>query len=489
MLLPNGRFEGKDYVVGSIEGEPGKSMKVAIEGTYLGTYTEFATGETNDLIDLWQKTKGITFIDALEEIKKYLNIQEKKIAYNVTAPKPVKLKHEPMKKDSICHGWLNNNRWISDETIKAFKIRVQGDVIIFPYMKGDKLLMYKTRDIGKEIQTGKKDTKSNANPYKMLFGWQAVPDGCREIVICEGEIDAMTWFEQGIPALSVPFGGGSGKKQDWVENEYEDLQRFDKIYLSMDMDEAGKEGLKEITNRLGKENCWVVELPAKDANECHKKSILLKDYLNKARTVDPEGLKNSSEFADKVWELFNPHLQKNNGWRLPWVAMGEKFRFREGELTVWQGYNDHGKSMLLGYVMNNIMLQGERICIASMEMVAQRTLKRMYSKIIGTPDSGVIEHFEKAKNFFATNCWIFDKTGNVEISQMLDIFKYARKRYGVKFFVVDSLLKCVRGEDDYNGQKNFVGDLCDFAIEHDCHVNLVAHTRKGKSSDNRDERD
>ena len=35
----------------------------------------------------------------------------------------------------------------------------------------------------------------------------------------EGEIDALSWAAYGQNALSLPFGGGGGAKQQWIENE------------------------------------------------------------------------------------------------------------------------------------------------------------------------------------------------------------------------------------------------------------------------------
>jgi twinkle protein len=44
--------------------------------------------------------------------------------------------------------------------------------------------------------------------------------------------------------------------------------------------------------------------------------------------------------------------------------------------------------------------------------------------------------------------------------------------------VIDSLMKCVRGEDDYNGQKALVDELCAIARDHSIHIHLVHHIRK-----------
>ena len=75
-------------------------------------------------------------------------------------------------------------------------------------------------------------------------------------------------------------------------------------------------------------------------------------------------------------------------------------------------------------------------------------------------------------------CWIIDSVGTVSHARVLEVFAYARKRYGATQFVIDSLMKCGIADDDYNGQKAFVDALCNFKMAHDCHIHLVAHSRK-----------
>jgi twinkle protein len=58
------------------------------------------------------------------------------------------------------------------------------------------------------------------------------------------------------------------------------------------------------------------------------------------------------------------------------------------------------------------------------------------------------------------------------------VIEYARARYGITVFIIDSLAKCGFGEDDYNGQKRFVECLCDFKNTTDATVFLVTHSRK-----------
>jgi hypothetical protein len=51
-LLPNGRREGDEWRVGSIHGEPGRSMAVHLTGPKAGVWCDFASGQAGDALDL-----------------------------------------------------------------------------------------------------------------------------------------------------------------------------------------------------------------------------------------------------------------------------------------------------------------------------------------------------------------------------------------------------------------------------------------------------
>ena len=51
-LFPNGRREGAEWFIGSLAGEPGKSMAIHLSGTKAGVWCDFATGEAGDALDL-----------------------------------------------------------------------------------------------------------------------------------------------------------------------------------------------------------------------------------------------------------------------------------------------------------------------------------------------------------------------------------------------------------------------------------------------------
>ena len=58
-LLPGGRKEGPEWRCGSVQGEAGKSLGVHLGGAKAGIWSDFATGESGDLLDLIQAYHGL----------------------------------------------------------------------------------------------------------------------------------------------------------------------------------------------------------------------------------------------------------------------------------------------------------------------------------------------------------------------------------------------------------------------------------------------
>lgn len=110
---------------------------------------------------------------------------------------------------------------------------------------------------GKKIEW--REPKGGKN---ILFGMFAVPDDATELVIAEGEIDAITWAQYGFHAVSVPGGAGY---LGWIDICYEWLERFRKIHISFDEDRAGRQKVVEVVQRLGMARTDIIRLPEKEA--------------------------------------------------------------------------------------------------------------------------------------------------------------------------------------------------------------------------------
>lgn len=168
---------------------------------------------------------------------------------------------------------------------------------------------------------------------------------------------------------------------------------------------------------------------------------------------------------------------KLTGAKLPWIKTHENIRFRPGEVSLWQGANGHGKSQLLGMVCLGFVSQSERVCIASFEMTPKATLYRMMKQAAQCNDPS-LAFVDTYLTWLSGKLWIYDQMGNATPEMLAAVIRYCSQKLKINHIVVDSLMRVVAGEDNYNAQKDFVGLLCTLARDHQIHIHLVHHVRK-----------
>jgi twinkle protein len=187
-------------------------------------------------------------------------------------------------------------------------------------------------------------------------------------------------------------------------------------------------------------------------------------------------VKEKSYFAKQVQEYFEGSLIKR-GSSIPFDG-GLHIGLRPSEVSVWAGVNGHGKSLLLGQVVLGLMEQDQSCLICSFEMRPEITLARMARQATckEIPNSKDLERFYAWKK---DKLFLLDHHGMIDAESMFAVIRYAHQELGVKHIVIDSLMKCVKGEDSYNEQKDFVNTLCSIAQDTELHIHLVHHMRKG----------
>ena len=176
---------------------------------------------------------------------------------------------------------------------------------------------------------------------------------------------------------------------------------------------------------------------------------------------------------------------------LPWRKTHDQFHFRKGEVTLWSGQNGHGKSMLTSQVALSLIGQDQRICIASFEMKPVTTLMRMSRQFIGMNpyaeefqgEAGIAaikELLDEFGSWIEKWMWFYDQQGTADTNTVLGMAKYCAEELKIDHIFIDSLMKCVKGEDDYNGQKHFIDTITAIARDYNCHIHVVHHLRKPK---------
>jgi len=192
-------------------------------------------------------------------------------------------------------------------------------------------------------------------------------------------------------------------------------------------------------------------------------------------------------FLDEVeQDLLSPKAEDGTS-TMPWTKTHDGFQFRPGEVTCYAGSNGGGKSLITGQIALGLIKQGQRICIASFEMKPKRTLYRMLRQF-GGEDIDAPRYIDKITyvtkllsrfaEFARDRLWLYDQQGTTSAKTVIAMARYCAVELGIQHVFIDSLMKCVSGEDDYNAQKAFVDELTSLARDHNIHVHLVHHIRK-----------
>lgn len=180
---------------------------------------------------------------------------------------------------------------------------------------------------------------------------------------------------------------------------------------------------------------------------------------------------------------------------MPWRKTHNLIQFRPGEVTIWGGANGQGKSLVTGQVALSLCAQGAKVCIASFEMKPIKTLERMGRQWSGeNPDHPaykgqahaeqyLIDVYSQFKDWTDGKLFLYDQQGTVTAKQVCSVARFCAKEKGITHIFIDSLMKCVSGEDDYNGQKAFVDEMTAIARDHQIHIHLVHHIKKPANED------
>jgi twinkle protein len=205
------------------------------------------------------------------------------------------------------------------------------------------------------------------------------------------------------------------------------------------------------------------------------------DAYMKARDQDVALIKPADDFREALYDEFYGETAAQ-GLYLPWNKVADKWRIRPGELTIWSGYNGHRKSMVTGFVLLDLLNQGQKGCVLSFEMMPTKTLRRMACQAVGV-GKPTKEYIDKFLDFLAGKMWLYDQQGTVTPDRVYAVITYCAEQLGINQFLVDSMTKVIPGEDDYNLQKQFAGRLQDTARDltkagHPTHIHLITHAKK-----------
>jgi twinkle protein len=387
-------------------------------------------------------------------------------------------------------------RGITNQTLLRYKVTesieympqtgTESLCINFNYYLHGEVVNIKYRD-------SQKNFKLVSGAMLSIYGIDVSMDNSdTEIIITEGEIDTLSFYEAGIKtAVSVPNGASKGnQKLEWLEEMLPYIEGK-KIYLATDNDDAGIGLRTELARRLGKTNCFIINFPEKDANETllkHGKERLLECYQN----AEPYPVDGIDVVTDHdllgLWEEGYP-----KGFDTGWENMDDHFVWHPGMVTLITGIPGHGKTTWLKNLLVRLADRHDWSYLLYSAEEANATFAMTDLLSIKT-----------GKSFFnAPNCPRITREEVIDSTPFLnDHFKYYKlnenestveaimskaeemvKRLGIRGLVIDNMSTVERqfgsnSDNRHNQIGNMMRDLRAFAREHGIHIWLVAHPKK-----------
>jgi twinkle protein len=325
-----------------------------------------------------------------------------------------------------------------------------------------------------------------------LFGLNTVPPDAKAICITEGEFDAMSVFQAtGVPTVSLPNGVNSLPPTilPWLE-------KFEKIYLWLDNDQAGQASIEPFAAKLGKTRTVIVKTKNengviyKDANEALIAGIDLGKYLRTAKSLNEENILRISDMSENILaRVLNFEEQKGipSGY-FKWYN-GMLKGFRRGELTIFTGPTGSGKTTFLSQLSLDFLERRVPTLWGSFEVkneILATTMIYQYSrqnveKMSADNIMNIIEDFSDLPLYF------MKFFGSTDIDALFNTLDYAVYTYDIAHIVLDNLQFMIsgqgRGVTKFDIQDQVISALRRFCTERNVHITIVIHPKKVDDED------
>jgi len=368
----------------------------------------------------------------------------------------------------------------------------------FPYRDGDLVNAIKWRSADKEKRF------SQENVCEDFFNIDFYVEG-NDLLICEGELDALAWISSGVPdnvtVVSIPNGAPAkvrdgritpedDRKFAYIWRAKSEIESAPRIILNTDNDGAGNALKEEIIRRIGSSKVWLIDLEDhKDASEALdvEGTAYLVGQFEDCQPVPTIGLHGAEVFSGAVLDLYdNGQLR---GARTGLSSLDEFIQIPPGMVTVVTGFPSSGKSDFVDQICLNLAQSvGYKTVYCSFEkppelhimQLAQKLTKRPFFDGNGQRMSP--EERDHAQRWLNEHFLFMDyrRDGPTTIDGILDIASAAVMRMGCRILVIDpynhlTLSNNLKETDEISG---LLTQVQQWAKGHDAHVFFVAHPTK-----------
>ena len=399
------------------------------------------------------------------------------------------------------------SRGIGLDTINHFQVGQSNEwmpqtqkkesCILFNYFYNKEIVNIKYRD-------AKKNFKLFKGAEKILYNLDSISNN-DYVVFVEGEFDAMSFHESGIESVvSVPNGFNlkGNISLDYIDNYSHLFQDLKRIIIAVDNDEAGRKGQEELIRRFGADVCELVDFgECKDANEYLIKNgkESLKQLIENAKPVKMEGIFYLNDVKASMLDSYRNGQKRGSTTYIP--EIDKAWTWREGETTIWTGYQNEGKSLMLNQLCAiRAYWEDAKVAVFSpenmplndfyndiIEMYIGKSCDPYYSNNYMTE-----EEYEEGMAFANENFFLIYPDKDFTIDSIFERTKYLVKTKGIRTLIIDPYNtiehKMRPGEREDLYISRFMAQLKRNNIEQGISTHLIAHQltpRKNEKDGNR----
>lgn len=391
------------------------------------------------------------------------------------------------------------SRSISQDVVNKNKIVMSndGNGIVFPYLRGGKMVNFKTRLISEK----KFFQAAGAEP--IMYNLDRIT-GAKEIIVCEGEFDSLSWEIAGYENHTTVNQGAPNendsnvdKKLECITNCFEVFEQAETVYIAVDNDANGIRLQKELIRRFGAEKCKIVNFKeCKDANEYLIKhgSFELSLLIADAADVKIDGIFTLQDNFSSMMSDFENGQRRGESTRVN--EIDKAWKWRKGEVNVWTGYQNEGKSLMLNQLsVIKSYWDGDKFAVFSPENMPMNDFwNDLIEMYVGTTTD---PHYKSAQmtkgdyieamSFFEKRFFLIYPDNDFKLNTIFEKTKYLIRKHGIDHLIIDPyntiehLMNAGEREDLYISR--FMSQLKRFAIENDISVHLVAHQLTPRPND------
>lgn len=320
-----------------------------------------------------------------------------------------------------------------------------------------------------------------------FFGWHLVTEDTQEVVLTEGELDAITVHQEtGMVAISLPNGTDS-LMPDLVKK----LERFRRIFLWLDDDKAGREALDKHIPKIGLDRSYVIQtrggtsVGPKDANDALLAGLSIKSLVASAKLRPHKEIVTPAKYREKVKDrLLNP--DKYLGLPIPGFERLTKLLggHRPTEITLVTGPTGFGKTTTVRQMVLNLCMEYQLpTLLCSFEIVNDVLLTDVARQLGGDGDLTKEGNADKVLDFIEalpielTTFW-----GSTNVDEVIDACTYAVRVQGVRQIMIDNLQFMLsvqaKGSNKFDVQDEAIHKLRVFVNQLGVHLWLISHPKK-----------